>query len=56
MTVNWQGVLPAITTPFTQDLELDLPRVEEPALAARRRLRRSDSVRFARRERNADAR
>ena len=29
MTVNWQGVLPAITTPFTQDLELDLPRVEE---------------------------
>lgn len=29
MTVNWQGVLPAITTPFTADLELDLPRVEE---------------------------
>jgi 4-hydroxy-tetrahydrodipicolinate synthase len=29
MTVNWHGVLPAITTPFTPDLELDLPRVEE---------------------------
>jgi dihydrodipicolinate synthase/N-acetylneuraminate lyase len=29
MTVNWQGVLPAITTPFTPDLQLDARRVEE---------------------------
>ncbi len=29
MSVNWQGVLPAITTPFTPELELDLARVEE---------------------------
>jgi dihydrodipicolinate synthase/N-acetylneuraminate lyase len=29
MTVNWQGVLPAVTTPFTSDLKLDLSRVEE---------------------------
>jgi dihydrodipicolinate synthase/N-acetylneuraminate lyase len=29
MTVNWQAVLPAITTPFTNDLQLDLARVEQ---------------------------
>src|SRR3954470_20317294 len=29
MTVNWHGVLPAITTPFTNDLQLDLARVEQ---------------------------
>jgi 1-pyrroline-4-hydroxy-2-carboxylate deaminase len=29
MTVNWQGVLPAITTPFTPALAVDVPRVEE---------------------------
>jgi 1-pyrroline-4-hydroxy-2-carboxylate deaminase len=29
MSVNWQGVLPAITTPFTPDLALDVTRVGE---------------------------
>jgi dihydrodipicolinate synthase/N-acetylneuraminate lyase len=29
MSVNWQGVLPAITTPFTADLELDRARLQE---------------------------
>ena len=29
MSVNWQGVLPAITTPFTADLELDAARLQE---------------------------
>jgi dihydrodipicolinate synthase/N-acetylneuraminate lyase len=23
MTMHWQGVMPAITTPFTRDLEVD---------------------------------
>ena len=29
MSVNWQGVLPAITTPFTADLEIDRARLQE---------------------------
>jgi dihydrodipicolinate synthase/N-acetylneuraminate lyase len=29
MSVNWQGVLPAITTPFTPDLEIDGGRLRE---------------------------
>jgi 4-hydroxy-tetrahydrodipicolinate synthase len=29
MSVNWQGVLPAITTPFTPDLEIDRARLRE---------------------------
>ena len=32
MSVNWQGVLPAITTPFAPALDLDLPRVGEHCL------------------------
>jgi 1-pyrroline-4-hydroxy-2-carboxylate deaminase len=29
MSVNWQGVLPAITTPFTADLAVDAVRLQE---------------------------
>ncbi|MFL5962260.1 MAG: dihydrodipicolinate synthase family protein [Gaiellaceae bacterium] len=29
MSVNWQGVLPAITTPFTAELEIDGVRLQE---------------------------
>jgi 4-hydroxy-tetrahydrodipicolinate synthase len=29
MSVNWQGVLPAITTPFTADLAVDTARLQE---------------------------
>ncbi len=29
MSVNWQGVIPAITTPFTPDLEIDGARLQE---------------------------
>lgn len=29
MSVNWQGVLPAITTPFTAELEVDAARLQE---------------------------
>ena len=29
MSVNWQGVLPAITTPFTAELEIDGARLRE---------------------------
>ena len=42
MSVNWHGVLPAITTPFTADLELDHERLGEHCerLLARRLHRR----------------
>jgi 1-pyrroline-4-hydroxy-2-carboxylate deaminase len=29
MSVNWQGILPAITTPFTADLAIDRARLQE---------------------------
>ena len=54
MSVNWQGVLPAITTPFTPALALDVGRVERALQADDRRgLRRRHPGRLARRGRDA---